>query len=67
MIDLKCIHGVKEIKDHLKGHKYSDGQGIKVGTSFFTERRCKGPILQEGSGECSPGKNLERVTPENAF
>lgn len=33
MITLKCIHRVKEIKDHLKGHKYSDGQGIKVGTS----------------------------------
>ena len=58
MIDLKCIHRVKEIKDHLKGHKYSDGQGIKVGTSFFKEddTRSKGPILQEGSGECPPWK-----------
>ena len=69
MIDLKFIHRLKEIKDHLKGHKYSDSQGMKVGTSFFKEddTRSKGPILQEGSGECSPGKNLERVMPENAF
>lgn len=61
----------KTIKWFIKGHKYSDGQGIKVGTSFFKEdgTRSKGPVLQEGSGECSPekGKNLERVMPENAF
>ena len=67
MIDLKFIHRLKEIKDHL--NKYSDSQGMKVGTSFFKEddTRSKGPILQQGSGECSPGKNLERIMPENAF